>query len=41
VGAAELTENLAPQTIGDIPLGHYVPLLEFNQQTAASLESIQ
>jgi hypothetical protein len=30
VGAAELTERLAPQAIDDIPVGHYVPLLEFN-----------
>jgi len=30
VGAAELRESLGPQAIGDIPVGHYVPLLEFN-----------
>jgi pyridoxine 5-phosphate synthase len=33
VGAAELTESLGPQAIHDIPVGHYVPLLEFNQLT--------
>jgi hypothetical protein len=33
VGAAELTERLAPQAIDDIPVGHYVPLLEFNLNT--------
>ncbi len=31
VGAAELTESLGPQAIDDIPVGHYVPLLEFNR----------
>src|SRR5450755_3398152 len=31
MGAAELTESLGPQAIDDIPVGHYVPLLEFNQ----------
>ena len=31
MGAAELTERLAPQAIDDIPVGHYVPLLEFNR----------
>jgi hypothetical protein len=30
VGSAELTESLGPQAIDDIPMGHYVPLLEFN-----------
>jgi hypothetical protein len=39
VGAAELTESLGPPAIDDIPVGHYVPLLEFNpgrQMGAAS-----
>jgi hypothetical protein len=31
VGAAELTESLGPPAIDDIPVGHYVPLLEFNE----------
>src|SRR5450755_4149747 len=30
VGAAELIESLGPLAIDDIPVGHYVPLLEFN-----------
>jgi hypothetical protein len=38
VGAAELTERLAPQAIDDIPVGHYVPLLEFNQYGRATGE---
>jgi hypothetical protein len=31
VGATELIESLGPQAIDDILVGHYVPLLEFNQ----------
>jgi hypothetical protein len=31
VGAAELTKSLCPPAIDEIPVGHYVPLLEFNQ----------
>jgi len=38
VGAAELTESIGPQAIDDIPVGHYVPLLEFNHFTAGSSE---
>jgi hypothetical protein len=30
VGSAELTESLGPQAIDNIPMGHYVFLLEFN-----------
>jgi hypothetical protein len=30
VGAAELIESLGPLAIDDIPVGHYVTLLEFN-----------
>jgi hypothetical protein len=33
LGAAELTESLGPQAIDDISMGHYVPLLEFNQHS--------
>jgi hypothetical protein len=41
VGAAELTERLAPQAIDDIPVGHYVPLLEFNLKNSGKLEVAQ
>jgi hypothetical protein len=30
VRSAELTESLGPQAIDNIPMGHYVFLLEFN-----------
>jgi hypothetical protein len=32
VGAAEWTESLCPPAIANIPVGLYVPLLEFNHR---------
>jgi hypothetical protein len=40
VGSAELTESLGPQAIDDIPMGHYVPLLEFNPSMPKHDQSI-
>jgi hypothetical protein len=37
MGAAELTESLGPPAIDDIPVGHYVPLLEFNHASECTV----
>jgi len=40
VGAAELIESLGPLAIDDIPVGHYVPLLEFNLDEKTNIDQI-
>ena len=41
MGAAELTESLCLPAIANIPVGLYVPLLEFNLYTQVATETLR
>ena len=41
MGAAELTESLCLPAIANIPVGLYVPLLEFNLSERVRIERLQ